>query len=303
VRPFRRARRFAPSKPHSTFRFVNCTDSHGTLIQGPHCGSDPEEVKCCITNALVSSPAPSPHEFFEGDPCTSPGEGSGFCVAERELSDQCHAYTNSCSNPLFVLKCCLTQHSSPSPSSPSPTSSPTPTLTPTPTPSPTPTPTPSPSLTPSPTPDQSDFFVGSDCSVPGEGSGACTHAGDPDCWTKSQNMDACGGTLTGLRCCIFIPNEPSPSTTPTTSPSPSGRVDCLVESWSVWSTLLLTVASVLFPSSSTAHISLADCSKPCGGGYQNRSRAVLRYPSGGGEACPLIRMAQLCNTNLCTRFY
>ncbi len=59
-----------------------------------------------------------------------------------------------------------------------------------------------------------------------------------------------------------------------TQPCP---VDCVVNEWSNWGM----------------------CSKPCGGGTQERTRTVKTQPQNGGKACPVLTETQACNTQAC----
>ena len=53
--------------------------------------------------------------------------------------------------------------------------------------------------------------------------------------------------------------------------------DCTVSEWSGW----------------------GQCSKDCGGGSQQRERAVLQSTAHGGKACPILVEAKACNTAIC----
>ena len=54
-------------------------------------------------------------------------------------------------------------------------------------------------------------------------------------------------------------------------------VDCLVTSWSVWSS----------------------CSKTCGGGTSSRGREIGYQPMNNGKACPVLEEEKECNIELC----
>jgi hypothetical protein len=43
------------------------------------------------------------------------------------------------------------------------------------------------------------------------------------------------------------------------------------------------------------------CSTPCGGGFLNVTREVISPPSGGGDACPVLKTAIACNGQPCPR--
>jgi hypothetical protein len=56
-------------------------------------------------------------------------------------------------------------------------------------------------------------------------------------------------------------------------------VNCTVSEWSDWT----------------------ECSVPCGGGTQNRTRDVITPPANGGEACPVLEESRSCNQDVpCT---
>eukprot|EP01012_Entosiphon_sulcatum_P049575 TRINITY_DN6820_c0_g1_i6.p1 TRINITY_DN6820_c0_g1~~TRINITY_DN6820_c0_g1_i6.p1 ORF type:complete len:7637 (+),score=112.47 TRINITY_DN6820_c0_g1_i6:5459-28369(+) len=54
-------------------------------------------------------------------------------------------------------------------------------------------------------------------------------------------------------------------------------VDCTVSAWGPWT----------------------ECSKPCGGGMQGRSRSILTAPKNGGAACPTLIDTISCNNDPC----
>jgi len=54
-------------------------------------------------------------------------------------------------------------------------------------------------------------------------------------------------------------------------------VNCVVSSWSAWSS----------------------CSETCGGGTQSRSRTIITQPAYGGTACPTLIESRSCNTQDC----
>jgi hypothetical protein len=54
-------------------------------------------------------------------------------------------------------------------------------------------------------------------------------------------------------------------------------VDCVVSEWSEWS----------------------ECSAPCGGGTQSRTRTIVTPPANGGTPCPELEETRACNEQPC----
>eukprot|EP00937_MAST-01D_sp_MAST-1D-sp2_P006185 g6185.t1 len=70
--------------------------------------------------------------------------------------------------------------------------------------------------------------------------------------------------------------SPAPTRIPTLAPTPP-TVDCAVGDWGSWSA----------------------CSARCGGGTQNKTRAITTHPTVNGKSCPQLSGSRACNTQQC----
>jgi hypothetical protein len=94
-------------------------------------------------------------------------------------------------------------------------------------------------------------------------------------WSKSTKFDANGNMIFSNRVCIddvcLTKDDLSKIR------SSSNPINCEVAAWGSW----------------------GECSKPCGGGQQTRTRIVTKYPANGGSACPTLIETQSCNNQTC----
>jgi hypothetical protein len=112
---------------------------------------------------------------------------------------------------------------------------------------------------------------------------ACPVNCEVSAWT---NISTCskpcgGGKITKVRSITQLPEyggEPCPALVSeddcNVQPCP---IDCKVSDWTNWT----------------------QCTKPCGGGTQSKTRSVLTQPAYGGEPCPPLQETQSCNIQGC----